>query len=145
MSENPKALYQQVIMQHNREPVAYEKRPEASIVIEAYNPLCGDQFKLYLEMGEGRVREVHFHGYGCAISKASASILVKKIRGKTVEEVRELIERFSRIVRPEGGAIPENEDEEMAAFATAREFPARLQCAVLAWEALEKYLRKLES
>jgi len=140
MSEDPKKLYQQLIMQHNREPVGYEKRPAASIVIEAYNPLCGDQFKLYLEVEKGRVIDVHFHGYGCAISKASTSVLVEKIKGMTLEQVGELTERFYRIVGLEEGAVPEDEDEALTAFATARQFPARRQCAVLAWEALQRYL-----
>lgn len=140
MSKDPKQLYQEVILRHSNAPFHFEKWEEAPIVIEAYNPLCGDQFRLFLELEEGRVKRVSFHGYGCAISKASTSILVEKILGMSVEEIRRLTKEFYKIVRPDGGELNAGADEELAAFAAARHFPARLQCATLSWEALEKEL-----
>lgn len=140
MEKDPRNLYQSVIMRHNREPVRYEKHPEAAVIIEAYNPLCGDQFKLFLDLEDGRVIHAHFHGYGCAISKASTSVLVDRIEGRPLDEVRALIERYLRLVK--GDADPAAEpDEELQAFAAARDFPARIQCATLAWEYLQRYLK----
>jgi nitrogen fixation NifU-like protein len=145
MRKDLHALYQAVIMRHNREPYHYEKRPEAEVVIEAYNPLCGDQYKLYLNIRDGRVQHAHFYGYGCAISKASTSVLIEKLEGLRIEEIPELAKRFIQVVTPEA-TPPADVDEKMAAFAAARQFPARLQCATLSWEALLKYLenRKTE-
>lgn len=143
MSEDPRALYQTVIMHHNREPFHYEKHPEADIIIEAYNPLCGDQFKMYLELEDGQVRQAYFYGYGCAISKASTSVLMEKLEGLSIAEARALIDRFKKVVTPEA-TPPDDVDEEMAAFAAARSFPARLQCATLSWEALQRHLEKAE-
>ena len=144
MDRNPKELYREVILIHNREPFHSRKAGSAAIVIEAYNPLCGDQFKLYLDVEAGRVEEVYFHGYGCAISKASTSVLVKKIRGLTLEEIRGLAGRFFEVVK--GGETTAAEaDEELQAFAAARDFPARLQCATLSWDALLRYLDEKEA
>ena len=139
MRKDPKALYQEVIMRHNREPVNYEKAETAAIVLEAYNPLCGDQFKLFLDIEEGRVVKARFFGYGCAISKASTSILIQRIEGLSVEEVRELTRRFEEVVSNDGPKGKET-DPELSAFAAARQFPGRLQCATLSWEALTAFL-----
>ena len=91
MDEKLKQLYQGVILKHSQSPINYEKREDADIKIEAYNPLCGDQFKLFLETEGDVVKSIHFHGYGCAISKASTSILVKKVEGKSIDEVQQLL------------------------------------------------------
>lgn len=138
MDKDPKQLYQEVILRHSNAPFHFEKWEEAPLVIEAYNPLCGDQFRLFLELEGDKVVKASFHGYGCAISKASTSILIEKILGKTIEEIHQLALAFYQIVRPEGGTLEADADEELLAFAAARQFPARLQCATLSWEALEK-------
>lgn len=139
MSKNPQDLYQSVILRHNREPVGYEKHEEAGWVIEAYNPLCGDQFRLYLTIRDDRVAEAHFYGYGCAISKASTSVLIARIRGRAVGEVRQLIGEFLDLIRGEAPP-PEDTEEELLAFTAVRDFPARLSCVTLSWDSLRKRL-----
>ncbi len=134
-----KELYQQVILKHNKAPVRYEKWEDAPVVIEAYNPLCGDRFTLYLRLEGGLVQTVRFYGYGCAISKAATSVLVSKIEGMALEEVLALCEHYVALLDPE---IPKpvEVDPELAAFVGARQFPARLACANLSWKHLRDYL-----
>lgn len=126
-------MYHTVILRHNQHPVGFEKRPDAQHILQAYNPLCGDKFSLFLDLENGVIAQATFHGYGCAISKASTSVLIEKIRGKTLPEVGQLLENFLRIV--ETGS-PAPTDDETAAFAEARLFPGRMDCATLAWRAL---------
>lgn len=135
-NRNLSELYQTVIKQHDREPFHYQKITNADYEIEAYNPLCGDQFRLLLQMENGVVKDAHFHGYGCAISKASTSVLVKKIIGSSIQEIQALLADFQNIVSAEF----DSSDEELTAFAAARQFPERLQCATLSWTALEDFL-----
>jgi len=129
-------LYKDVIKKHEREPFHYQKIENAKYVIEAYNPLCGDQFQLFLDLENGVVAAAHFHGYGCAISKASTSVLMKKMQGMSMEDVKALCQHFQTIVTAETN----EPDEELSAFAAARQFPERLTCATLSWEALENFL-----
>lgn len=134
-----KQLYQEVILRHDRQPVHFEKREEAPVVIEAYNPICGDRFNLYLEIKDGKVASAAFHGYGCAISKAATSVLIARIEGKPIADILSLYKQYQSLLDP---AVPEpaGMDEELSAFMGARQFPARRQCAALSWEALEVYL-----
>ncbi len=136
-------LYQDVILKHNQEPFHFEKRLTAPYIVEAYNPMCGDKFKLFLDIDNGVVTNATFHGYGCAISKASTSVLMTKIQGETLDKVAQLIKDYFSIIDNtvqrtpfgEGG----NQDEELTAFAAAKVFPGRLKCATLAWEALDEF------
>lgn len=132
-------LYQGVILKHNNEPFHFEKRPTAQHVIEAYNPMCGDKFKVFLDIENGIVSNATFHGYGCAISKASTSVLMKKIQGQPLNEVAKLIEDYYKIIENTEGV---SKDEELTAFAAAKDFPGRLKCATLAWEAMDEFLKK---
>lgn len=131
-------LYQNIILQHDRMPFYYKKVDNSPVVIPAYNPTCGDQFKLFLNIQNSIIQSAHFYGYGCAISKASTSILIKKIQQMPVSEVSILIARFLQIVDIEQDA-PVTADEELAAFSVARQFPERLECATLSWDALRAY------
>ncbi|MCE7922014.1 MAG: SUF system NifU family Fe-S cluster assembly protein [Haliscomenobacteraceae bacterium CHB4] len=140
MKENLSDLYQGVILEHNRTPLFFEKRPDARYVVEAYNPLCGDKFKLYLDVENGVIATATFHGYGCAVSKASSSVLMKKIQGVSLDDLPGILEEFLKAV----AAGPENAptvatDPETAAFTVAKKFPGRDKCAVLAWEALRNW------
>ena len=132
-------LYQGVILKHNNEPFHFEKRPTAQYVIEAYNAMCGDKFKVFLDIENGIVTHATFHGYGCAISKASTSVLMKKMQGQPLDEVEKLIENYFKIIENTEGV---NQDEELTAFAAAKDFPGRLKCATLAWEAMDEFLKK---
>lgn len=137
-NRNLSELYQSVIKQHDREPFHYQKVEGADHEIEAYNPLCGDQFRLFLQIENGVIKDAHFYGYGCAISKASTSVLVKKIIGNSISGVHALLSDFHNIVSSEFDSY----DEELNAFAAARHFPERLHCATLSWTALEDFLAK---
>ena len=140
-------LYQGVILKHNNEPFHFEKRPTAQHVIEAYNPMCGDKFKVFLDIENGVVTNATFHGYGCAISKASTSVLMKKIQGQSLDEVVKLVKDYFKIIEDNVTASEVwqegvSYDDELTAFAAAKDFPGRLKCATLAWEAMDEFLRK---
>ncbi len=141
---DPKDLYQQVIMQHNRSPVGFERDEDAPIVIEAYNPLCGDRFTLYLDWADGKLCRARFFGYGCAISKASTSVLMERIEGKSPVEIRALIDLMCCVAEP-GCGLPDDLPDELRAFLAARRFPARKTCVTLSWEALAAHMRERAS
>ena len=139
MKEELKKLYQSVILVHSREPIRYEKQPDAPHQLKAYNPVCGDKYELFFAVEDGRMKNVSFHGYGCAISKTSTSVLVKHLEGKAVEEAQEIWQRFLSLIKTDGPEV-ESTEEDFQAFTAAREFPGRLTCATLAWEELDKWL-----
>ena len=129
-------LYQEVILDHNRRPRNFHAIADASHKAEGYNPLCGDRLTLYLKVDGGIVTDVSFEGAGCAISKASASLMTDAVKGKSVAEARALFERFHRMVT----TPPEQPVEDLgklSAFAGVREFPVRVKCASLAWHTLK--------
>ena len=82
MKPDPKALYHPLILQHNKAPFHYEKQTSAPTQLDAYNPICGDRFQLYLDMKDQRIEQFHFHGYGCAVSKAATSVMITHLLGK---------------------------------------------------------------
>ncbi len=134
-------LYQEVILDHNRRPRNFHALADPSHTAEGYNPLCGDRLTLYLKVAGGVVRDVSFEGAGCAISKASASLMTDAVKGKTVAEVQALFERFHRMVT----TPPEQAVEDLgklSALAGVREFPVRVKCASLAWHTLKAAMAK---
>ena len=136
MNEQLKKLYKTVILKNNSEPFHFIKREEASCVVEAYNQICGDRFKLFFELENGKISQLSFYGFGCAISKASTSVLVQKLDGKNLDEARGVLDSFFKVIN-EG-----NEgNEDFLAFAAAREFPGRMKCATLSWEEMDKFLK----
>jgi len=143
MNDKLKQLYKTVILKHNNQPFHYEKKEGAAHHLDAYNPLCGDRFNLYVDVQEGVIESVYFHGYGCAISKSSTSVLAKNLEGKSVEEALAICEAFEGIVSPDSSV--ENKNEELEAFAAAKDFPGRLTCATLSWEAMKAFLMTSKS
>jgi len=135
-------LYQQVILDHSRNPRNYKELDDANRKAEGYNPLCGDQFTLYLILDDdGRVSDIGFKGSGCAISKASASLMTTEVKGKTREEAEAMFEKFREMVTSAHDVeIDEDEMGKMAVFAGVREFPVRVKCATLAWHTLHSAL-----
>jgi nitrogen fixation protein NifU and related proteins len=129
-------LYQEVILDHNRRPRNFRAMEGASRTQEGYNPLCGDRLTLYVKLDGDRIGDVSFQGTGCAISKASASLMTDAVKGKTVEEARAMFDRFHEMVTssPES-AVPEI--GKLAVLAGVREFPTRVKCASLAWHTLK--------
>lgn len=142
MKESLKALYQKVILQHNKEPKFFYENEKADHVLDAYNPVCGDRFRIYLKMDGDKVEEVSFKGYGCAISKASCSIMVENIVGKTLEEVGKLYQEFNQIITPEKLDLTLPDDSVFQVFAAAKDFPGRLECVTLGWEEIIRFVNK---
>ena len=136
-------LYQEVILDHNKSPRNFKEIPDATQYSHGVNPLCGDDYHLYLKIdGEGKVQDVGFKGSGCAISKASASIMTTLIRGKSVQQVEEFKESFLELMTQEN--VPEAvkfQVGRMMIFEGVKEFPVRVKCATLIWHALADALK----
>jgi nitrogen fixation protein NifU and related proteins len=129
-------LYHPIILQHHRKPIGFEKRLDASHIEDAYNPVCGDKYKLYLDLDQNVIQKITFHGYGCAVSKASTSILVEKMVGKTVDEALEICQSYFDLIQK--GVLTDNSS--LNVFEAARHFSGRLTCATLAWDAFYQFL-----
>jgi nitrogen fixation protein NifU and related proteins len=128
-------LYQEVILDHNRRPRNFGPLPAANRRAEGYNPLCGDKVTVFLDVEDGRIRDVAFQGSGCAISTASASLMTEALKGRTVEAARTLFEDFHDMVTT-GAGEGSPELGKLAVFGGVREFPMRVKCATLAWHTL---------
>lgn len=130
-------LYQEVILDHNKRPRNFQKLEAANCTAEGYNPLCGDQITVYLLVEDHVIKEVAFQGSGCAISKASASMMTATVKGKTTDEAKGLFEAFRAMVTADVGATSDSlVGEKLAVFAGVREFPVRVKCATLPWHTL---------
>ena len=131
-------LYQEVILEHSKAPRNYRKLEAADHKAEGFNPLCGDRFTVFLEMDGESIKDIGFQGSGCAISKASASMMTQSLKGKTRGEAKELFERFHDTVT--GHAAHQGNLGKLAVFAGVSEFPTRVKCATLAWHTLQAAL-----
>ena len=129
-------LYQSLILDHNRAPRNYRPIPEANREAEGYNPLCGDQLKIWVKLDGDVIADVSFQGSGCAISKASASLMTEALKGKTVAQARELFDRFQAMITSDH-AGPTADLGKLSVLAGVREFPARIKCASLAWHTMK--------
>ena len=139
-------LYQQVILDHNKKPRNFRALEGANRSAEGFNPLCGDQLTVYMLLDEGVVREVSFVGTGCAISKASASMMTQAVKGKTREETLALFDEFHRMVTGELDEEAEpNQLGRLKIFAGVRDYPARVKCASLPWHTMHAALEGEES
>ena len=127
-------LYQEVILDHNRRPRNFRALPEGRRA-EGYNPLCGDRLTVYLRVDGNVIKDVSFEGSGCAISKASASLMTESIKGKTLDEARALFDRFQRMITA-SGEVASADLGKLAVLAGVRQFPVRVKCATLAWHTL---------
>lgn len=127
-------LYQEVIFDHNRNPRNFGELADATHHADGHNPLCGDQLTVYVQLKDGVVEKAMFVGHGCAISKASASLMTEAVKGKTVEEVESLFADMHAMLTE---AHPEARDfGKLEVLSGVREFPARVKCATLAWHTL---------
>jgi nitrogen fixation protein NifU and related proteins len=134
------ALYQEIILEHNRKPRNFREMPDADRTVEGRNPLCGDALTLWLKLEGDEIADVSFKGQGCAISKASASLMTAAVKGKTREQAEQLFERFHALVT---GKLAEPEQQSLGslrAFAGVARFPNRVKCASLAWHAMHSAL-----
>jgi nitrogen fixation NifU-like protein len=136
------SLYQEVILDHYRSPRNYKKLIGANRRAEGFNPICGDHFIVYLKLENGVISEISFEGAGCAISKASASMMSTTLKGKTKEDAMVLFEKFHNLVTGELKPTDQvNGLGKLEAFAGVSEFPVRVKCATLAWHALRSALQ----
>jgi len=127
-------LYQEVILDHNRRPRNF-RALQAGQKAEGFNPLCGDRITVYLNVDNGVIKEVAFQGSGCAISKASASLMTESVKGKTVTEAQSLFERFQQMITAAADASVDDLGK-LTVLAGVRQFPVRVKCASLAWHTL---------
>ena len=134
-------LYQEVILDHNRRPRNYGPLPDATHTAKGHNPLCGDQVTVWLELEGDVVKDVRFEGQGCAISRASASLMTVAVKGKTVAEVERLFSGFHGLVTGEVSAeTAEGLPARLQVFANVAQFPVRVKCASLAWHTMKRAL-----
>lgn len=135
-------LYQEVIVDHNRNPRNFRENPTATRKVEGYNPLCGDKLTLFLELEDGVIKDVSFVGSGCAISVASASLMTDALKGKTEEQAKAVFQGFHELVTRDTGDPTASVDRlgKLAIFAGVREFPSRVKCATLPWHTLQAAL-----
>ena len=131
-------LYQDVIIDHNNRPRNFRRLEEPSFSLEGYNPLCGDRISLDVRLEGDRIADIGFIGSGCAISRASSSMMTERVKGKTKEEVEEIFEAFHQMVTREPGADFDADDKlgDLEALSGVPQFPVRVKCAVLPWHTL---------
>lgn len=143
MDNELRELYQQVILDHNKAPRNFKKLEHSSHEAEGYNPLCGDKITIYVFLENDIVKDISFQGSGCAISKASASLMSSIVKGKPKAEAEELFNKFHDLITGKLGDNPDIEDlGKLAVFAGVKEFPARVKCASLAWHTMISALNK---
>jgi len=134
-------LYQEVILDHNKSPRNFRRMEDATRAVDGYNPLCGDHYKIFVKVEGDVIQDISFDGAGCAISKASASVMSSVLKGKTKEEAERLFQQFHKLVT---GDIDAEKNLEalgkLAAFAGVSEFPVRVKCASLAWHTMHAAL-----
>jgi nitrogen fixation NifU-like protein len=133
-------LYQNVILEHNRSPRNYHAMDAAARKAEGHNPLCGDHLTVWVRLDDDIIQDASFQGSGCAISKASASLMTTTVKGRTRQEAEELFGRFHRLVT---GTLDPAESEtlgKLAVFSGVSEFPVRVKCASLSWHTLKAAL-----
>jgi nitrogen fixation protein NifU and related proteins len=130
-------LYQEVILDHNKRPHNFRTMPDGQKA-EGYNPLCGDRLTVYVKVKDGRIEDASFQGSGCAISKASASLMTDSVKGRTVEEAEALFDRFQKMItRAPGEDVEEVDLGKLSVLGGVRQFPMRVKCASLAWHTLK--------
>lgn len=134
-------VYQEIILEHNRSPRNWGELADASRTVKGHNPLCGDRLQLWVKFDGDRVADVRFTGEGCAISKASASMMTQAVKGKTRAEAEALFEKFHALVTGSADADTRASLGRLEAFAGVARLPTRVKCASMAWHALHEALQ----
>jgi nitrogen fixation NifU-like protein len=137
-----KDLYRDIIVDHNRHPRNFREMADADRRADGFNPLCGDKLTVYVRLDGDRIADVSFHGSGCAISVASASLLTESIKGKTVTDAERLFEQMHRLLTRDDAGIDVDSLGKLGALSGVREFPARVKCASLCWHTLDAALHR---
>lgn len=140
---NLRDLYQELILDHNKSPRNFKKLEHYSQKAEGFNPLCGDHYNLYVELEGDVIKNISFEGKGCAISKASASMMTTILKGKTKEEAEKLFKKFHKLVTSKIGEEQHIDGlGKLEVFAGVRDYPVRVKCASLAWHTLNAALKE---
>lgn len=140
-------LYHPIILKHNSKPFQFAKMDDPTMVVEAYNPVCGDQFNIYLKIKDQTILDATFHGYGCAVSKASTSMLIERLIGQSVDQAHKIVDDFliqmssESSLSKEGQAITMIDADDIGVLLVAKKYPGREQCAILAWEAFGQIVK----
>ena len=141
-----RALYQEVILDHTKNPRNFREITPCDHKVEGYNPLCGDHLTVFITMEDDLIQDIAFTGQGCAISKSSASLMTTVLKGKTIKEARTLFNHFHHMVTSElDEPIEETALGKLRVFSGIREFPVRIKCATLAWHALNTAFETTET
>jgi nitrogen fixation NifU-like protein len=133
-------LYQEILLEHNSKPRNFRKPDGATHSVDGYNPLCGDKLTLYFKIADGVIADVGFQGSGCAISRASASILTQSVKGLSAARALEIFEAFHRMMTEPDAELDYDILGDLESLAGVVEFPTRIKCAVLAWHAMRSAL-----
>lgn len=133
-------MYQEVILEHAKSPRNYRAMESPSNHAEGYNPLCGDRCSVFINTKDGVIQDISFEGSGCAISRASASMMTQSLKGKTLREAEEMFHGFHDLVTGQNGNGTQPDIGKLKVFAGVSEFPARVKCATLAWHTLQAAL-----
>ena len=142
MNQDLGELYQEIILEHSKAPRNYRKPDGANREAEGYNPLCGDRCTVFLDVEGDAIKDIGFQGSGCAISRASASMMTQSVKGKTKAEAARLFDDFHRLVTGDEKALASAQEMgKLAVFAGVSRFPARVKCATLAWHTLQSALQ----
>ena len=141
MVEQLDELYREVILDHFKNPTHHGELPAAQVKVDGANPLCGDELTFHLAMDDGRITQIRFHGKGCAISQAAASMLAQQLEGKSIQETQRLVETMKALMQ---GQQPDDSIDvgDLEALAGVRKFPVRIKCAALSWNIVEQGLKE---
>lgn len=131
-------LYQQLILDHNKSPRNFHAMDDPCLSTEGYNPLCGDKLTLYVKIENDIVEDISFLGSGCAISKASASIMTEEIKGKPIDEAKSIFTQFRDMITT--GEVNTEELGKLEVLSGVHKFPSRVKCAILSWHTLKNIL-----
>ncbi len=137
-------VYNELIMEHSMNSYNKKKLEKADFCEIGHNPNCGDEITLELKLDGNKIQDMAFSGHGCAISQASTSIMIDTLKGKTIEEAKEIIETFIEMIKRETTSEEQlKKIEDAIAFKNVANMPARVKCALLAWHTIEDILKKL--
>ncbi|MDN5215898.1 SUF system NifU family Fe-S cluster assembly protein [Fulvivirgaceae bacterium BMA12] len=140
MNDRLKALYQKVIMKHSKQPFHFEKKIPCDHIVVANNPVCGDNYNFYIDADTEKIGKIYFHGFGCAISKASNSVLATLISNQDWRDAYQYCNAFLAYLEHKDGADQKPLDPAFEAFSAVHEFPSRMDCATLGWKEVKKFV-----
>ena len=133
-------LYQEILLEHNSRPRNFRKLEDADRTADGYNPLCGDKVELFIKLEDDVISDVGFQGHGCAISRASASMLTQSVKGRSVEKAHEIFEAFHNMLVDPSAEVDYDLLDDLESLSGVSDYPTRIKCAVLAWHTLRAAL-----